>query len=232
MSRKSLKILLLTAMMLSVFSCAPVPTPQEKGPPPAQNLLGSTDELQLVAELSLNLVKKYGGDNVLVILGVDNTLLAGQEIPCTPNNIVRPLQADASAQVSRMQDAGLRVIAMTKRSPDCQDQTLQELADNGFDFSTSAWPLVGSSGSSLASDQVRVSVAYRSGVYFTGDQDKGAMLTRLLQNSAVPEPVLLVLVDSRQNDLNSVMKQFSYTTTKVQAWRYTRTEPVDVAQQR
>ena len=230
MSRKSLRILPLTALLLSAFACAPVPTPQEKGPPPAQNLLGSTDELQLVTELSLNLAKKYGGDKVLVILGVDNTLLAGQEIPCTPNNIVRPLQEDASAQVGRMQDAGLRVIAMTTRSPDCQEQTLSELAKNGFDFTTSAWPVAEGYAAAMSRDTHSAPVAYRDGVYFTGQQDKGAMLTELLQQSAIPEPVLLVLVDSRQSGLNSVMRQFSYTSTKVQAWRYTRTEPVEVAQ--
>ena len=38
-------------------------------PPPAQNLLGATDELQLVVELALDLGKKYGGDRVLVATG-------------------------------------------------------------------------------------------------------------------------------------------------------------------
>ena len=230
MSLNSLKIFTLMALVLSVFACAPVPTPQEKGPPPAQNLLGATDELQLVTELSLNLAKKYGGDNVLVVLSVDNTLLAGQEIPCTPNNIVRPLQEDSSAQVARMQDAGLRVIAITTRSADCQEQTLQELADNDFDFAASAWPLAEGSETSIAEESASEPVVYRDGVYFTGKQDKGAMLSGLLQKSSVPEPVLLVLVDSHQNSLNSVMKRFSYTAIKVQAWRYTRTEPVKVAQ--
>ena len=48
-------------------------------PPPAQNLLGATDELQLVVELALDLGKKYGGDRVLVALDIDNTLLAMEQ---------------------------------------------------------------------------------------------------------------------------------------------------------
>jgi hypothetical protein len=77
MSIKSLKTIVLSVIVGALVACAAAPqTPKPKPPPPAQNLLGSTDELQLVAELSLDLAKTYGGDQVLVVLDIDNTLLA------------------------------------------------------------------------------------------------------------------------------------------------------------
>ena len=48
------------------------------------------------------------------------------------------------------------------------------------------------------------------------------MLKGLLDESGAPYPTLIVLADREQNDLNAVMKAFSFSSTKVQAWRYTR----------
>jgi hypothetical protein len=47
-------------------------------------------------------------------------------------------------------------------------------------------------------------------------------LKAFLGKSDEPLPTLIVMVDSEQSNLNSVMKKFSRTETKVHAWRYTR----------
>ena len=131
-SRIQIHAWLFAFAMLS--GCA-APEPADPGPPPPQNLIGSTDELQLVTELSLNLAKEYGGESILVVLGVDRTLLTkNANFECDPvsRDAVLPTQADAPEQVRRMQSAGLRVIALTGRSPDCSAQTFRELAGLGF----------------------------------------------------------------------------------------------------
>jgi len=80
MTIKSLNVLALSASIFLLSACAPAPTAKEPpAPPPPASLLGTTDELQLVTELSLDLAKTYGGDKVLVVLDIDNTLLAMEQ---------------------------------------------------------------------------------------------------------------------------------------------------------
>ena len=118
MLNKSLRAFSL-AVSLQVFTgCAPVQTPDADAPPAPQNLLGSTDELQLVTELSLDLAEMYGADHVLVVLEIDNTLLLVEQGAECPENARGPAQADAAQQIRRMQDAGMKVIVMTSRGPD------------------------------------------------------------------------------------------------------------------
>jgi hypothetical protein len=217
-------------LVLSVVAfagCAPVQ--QSEGPPPPQNLLGSTDRLQLVAELSIDLANRYGGSQVLVVLEIDNTLLAmEQEAECS-EAVMRPSQADAAKQVRRMQDAGLKVIVLTSRGPACRMQTLRELSRNSFNFQTSAWPPQSGYPEAFLPEAGGRPVIYQDGVFFAAGQDKGLMLETLLEKSGAPYPVLIVLADNRQDNLNQVMKAFSWSSTKVHAWRYTAGDPAAAA---
>lgn len=244
MSNKPLKILILAVAMAAFAGCtsAPPPEPEKQEPPPPQNLLGSTDELQLVTELTIDLAKQYGGERILVALEVDGTLLApgpdldaGQRAalddagPCSPllaesfaKPVLQPVQANAADQVQRMQDAGLRVIAFSQRGPDCLSSTLAQLDGNGISFRGSAWTLADGAAGSYRPAGADRPVLYRDGVFLGDGQDKGLMLKALLERSGSPFPVLIVLVDQSQDNLNAVMKEFSWTSTKVHAWRYTR----------
>ena len=216
---------------LAVFAACAAPEPADPGPPPPQNLIGTTVELQLVTELSLNLAKEYGGESVLVVLEIDRTLLSMDPYPsCDPasHDAVRPTQADAAGQIRRMQEAGLRVIALTGRGPDCSTQTFRELSANGFDFAPSGWPPDGGYPDPFLPEGGNRAVMYQEGVFLTDGQDKGVMLKLLLEKSAVSYPRLIVMADAEQSDLNSVMKAFSWTPTKVHAWRYTRDDSVEV----
>lgn len=194
--------------------------PAPEGPEPPQNLLGTTDELQLITELSIDLAKKYGGDQVLVVLGLEDTLLATRgdsNASCSGNrHSILPMQDDASRQVQRMQDAGLRVIAMTSRGADCLDITVQELDSNGFDFQASGFP----AGFSFASSDGLLS--YDQGIFFTTGQGEGPALKQLVESAGQPYPALLVVADNRQKHLNSVMKSFSTSAIKVHTWKYAR----------
>lgn len=233
LSSKSLRITGLTLALAVVAGCASVQTQEAPpGPPPAQNLIGSTDELQLVTELSLNLAEKYGSEHVLVVLALDNTLLnvPANADPCELDSL--PLtQDDAPDQIGRMQDAGLKVIVLTSREPECRKQTLNQLSDNGLDFSGSAWPTQSGFPDVFIPAGGSRSVSYQDGVFLSAGQDRGMVLENLLKKAGEPYPTLIVMADENQDNLNAVMKAFSWTSTKVHAWRYTREPAVTMAQE-
>jgi len=226
MLNKSLRAFSLGVSLLAIAGCATVQTPETNAPSPAQNLLGSTDELQLVTELSINLADRYGGDHVLVVLEIDNTLLAVERDTGCPESALRPAQADAAQQVRRMQDAGLKVIVMTSRRPDCRTQILRELSRNDFNFQSSAWPPQGGYPEPFLPEGGDRPVTYEDGIFLTSGQDKGLMLKALLEKTGDSVPALIVMVDQKQDNLNAVMKEFSWTGTKIHAWRYTREDSV------
>jgi hypothetical protein len=226
MSNKSLLVFGLSVSLLAFAGCTPVQTKEDDAPPPPQNLLGSTDELQLVTELSLGLAKQYGGGHVLVVLEIDNTLLLAEKGAECPEGTMRLTQEDASKQVSRMQDAGMKVIVLTSRGPECRVQTLQELNRNDFSFQASAWPPQGGYPEPFLPEGGVRPVVYEDGVFFTSGQDKGLMLKALLEKTGNSDPVVIVMVDHKQDNLNDVMRAFSWTDTKVHAWRYTREDTV------
>jgi len=241
MYHKSLRAFGLAVSLVVLAGCPSQTQQIAPEPEPPQNLLGSTDELQLVVELSIDLAAKYGGDRVLVALEIDNTLLTmEQENPCSPKpapgllegqnvqpqaSAIRPTQADAAEQVRRMQDAGLKVIVLSSREPECRLQAFEELNRNGFSFSSSAWPPQSGYPEAFIPEGGAHPVMYEEGVFLAAGQDKGLMLKALLDKAGDAYPVLIIMVDPKRENLNAVMKVFSFSGTKVHAWRYTREVP-------
>ena len=213
--------------LLILSACAaPAPEPAP-GPKPPRNLIGSTDQLQLVAELSLDQARQYGSEKLLVVMEIDQTLLkvANSEdnpSPCSPayDGPVQPIQTDSPKQLQRIQDAGIKVILMTSRPPDCWNKTAAQLHEAGFDPSLSSWPPGGYPDLFQLSEGAP-SVRYAEGVFYIDGQDKGEMLRALIEKSGAPMPILILVVDHEQKSLNSVMKAFSMQTTKTHAWLYT-----------
>jgi len=258
MKRNFLLLTVLAALLFVVSACAAAPAPQAPAPkpppPPPQNLLGTTDELQLVTELALEMAKLYGGENVLVVLDIDNTLLAmeqglgsdqwyywqkalEEEQPCSEQLVndllqaqgalyfasaMQPVQPNAAEQVQRIQEEGLKVIALTSRGPEYRLSTFRELRRNGFRFWPSAWPPAGGYAEAFVPQGGTRQARYEDGVFMTAGQDKGVMLRALLDKSGQPYPTLIIVVDDKQEYLNQVMSAFSWSGTPVQAWRYTR----------
>ena len=215
---------LLPAACLLLAGCAQTPV-APPGPPPPQNLLGSTDELQLVTELSINLAKDYGTDKVLVVLEIDDTLLTAESgNACNPTgtSAVELTQPDAAAQIQRIQQTGMKVMVLTSRGPGCSQQTLDDLRNNNFNFSASSLPLQSGYAEPWIPEGGNRPVLYTDGILFTAGQNKGTMLNALLEKTGQPYPMLIVIVDSNQKDLNAYMGKFSHTNTKVHTWRYER----------
>ena len=226
MQNNSLRAFGLAVSLLVFAGCATVQAPEADVSPAPQNLLGSTDELQLVTELSINLTDKYGGDRVLVVLDIDHTLLVMKQDTECPEGALGPAQADAAKQVRRMQDAGMKVIVMTSRGPGCRTQTFRELSRNDFSFQASAWPPQSGYPEPFLPEGGVYPVIYQDGVFLVSGQDKGLMLKALLEKTGASNPTVIVMVDQKQDNLNAVMKEFSLTSTKVHAWRYTREDSV------
>jgi hypothetical protein len=271
MDVRFLRIFFVVVIMAVLSACASAPAQKTGGtsakaapktaPPPAQNLLGTTDELQLIAELSLDLANTYGGSNVLVVLDIDNTLLAMEQDlgsdqwynwqkkmsethPCSDlvvgdriaatgalyyASAMRPTQPNAAEQVRRIQDAGVKVIAVTSRGAGYRLSTFRELRRNGFSFWPSAWPPQRGLEQPLMPEGFKYPVVYEDGVAFVSGQDKGVALKALLDRSGLTPPALIVAVDDKQENLNALMRAFSWTPTKIQAWRYTREDDVVAA---
>lgn len=141
---------------------------------------------------------------------------------------MRPTQADAAAQVARLQDAGLIVIAVTSRGPDYSLQTFRELRRNGISFWPSALPPARGYSELFTPDGATYATLYQDGVFLTAGQHKGAMLSDLLRRSGAAAPAVIVAADDKAENLRSVMETFEDSGTFVHAWRYSR-EDANVA---
>jgi len=220
------KILGFAVSVLLVAGCASVQTQEPATKPPPQNLLGSTDQLQLVVELSLDLAIKHGTEHLLVVLALDDLLLTEGKGTAWATRSVRTVEDNAAQQVERLQDAGIKVIVLSQRGPQALNQTVLELQQNNFNFQRSAWPPQAGYSQPFTPQGADHPVAYQNGVFLTAGQDNGIMLQALLEKSSAAEPVLMIIADKKQSNLNKVMKAFSWTNTKVHAWLYTRETPV------
>ena len=134
---------------------------------------------------------------------------------------MRRTQVDGADQVRIIQDQGLKVIALTARGMDYQLQTFRELRRNKFSFSYSAiGPAGGYSEPFVPVENGRPSL-YEDGVFLTAGQHKGQMLFALLEKTDTPMPVVIVMVDDKQKNLDAVKETFSTLDVPVHAWRYT-----------
>jgi hypothetical protein len=241
-----LKTVFLACSLLLLGACASVP--------PTQNQNVRTEELAMFSSAAIQLGDLYGNNQVLVVLDIDNTLLAmeqglgsdqwyywqkalAKEDPCSGQLLVgrfnvqgaiffasamRPTQPDAAEQVRRMQDAGLRVIAVTSRGSDYRLQTFRELRRNNFSFWESALPPTRGFPDDFVPEGAARPVRYEEGVFLTSGQHKGDMIKALLAKTNTPAPKIIIMADDKRENLQAVMEAFRGTGTAVHAWRYTR----------
>ncbi len=135
---------------------------------------------------------------------------------------MRPTQADAAELVQRLQDDGLKVIALTSRGPDFRLATFRELRRNGFSFYASAiGPERGYPEVFVPAGGTR-DARYEDGVFMTAGQNKGTMLRALLDKTGTPWPAVIVMADDKERNLRAVMETFQGSGTTVHAWRYSR----------
>ena len=141
---------------------------------------------------------------------------------------MRPTQPDAALQVSRLQDAGLTVIALTSRGPEFDLQTFRELRRNGISFWPSALPPARGFPARFIPEGGKREALYQEGVFLTAGQHKGAMLKALLDKTGAASPAVIVLADDKAENPQVMMETFKGSGTAVHAWRYSR-EDANVA---
>jgi len=141
---------------------------------------------------------------------------------------MRPTQPDTALQVSRLQDAGLTVIALTSRGPEYSLQTFRELRRNGISFWSSALPPARGFPDWFVPEGGERDALYQDGVFLTAGQHKGVMLKALLTKTGAASPALIVLADDKAENLQAIMETFEGSGTAVHAWRYSR-EDANVA---
>jgi FMN phosphatase YigB (HAD superfamily) len=246
MNRRSRYRKISTALLLSLWlsACATLPPATiERATDDLADV--SRDAVELAAEFGRDRVLVvFDIDNTLLAmeqgLGSDQWYdwqkRLSEEDPCGPATVadrfavqgamyfasaMRPTQPDAAEQVRSLQNAGLRVIALTSRGTDYRLQTFRELRRNGYDFRRSAlppaagWPddFTPARGSRLA--------RYEDGVFLTAGQHKGDMLQNLIELTNTTPPSVVVMVDDKQKNLDAVIETMTANGVAVRAWRYT-----------
>jgi hypothetical protein len=135
---------------------------------------------------------------------------------------MRLTQPDAPEWVGRLQDQGIKVIALTSRGSSFRLQTFRELRRNGFSFYSSAiGPMQGYAEEFVPAGGSRPA-RYEDGVFLTAGQHKGAMLKALLDKTGSAYPAVIVMADDKERNLQAVLETFEDEETKVHAWRYGR----------
>jgi hypothetical protein len=167
----------------------------------------------------------------------------GEKMPCSPMLVsdrfrvqgalyfagaMRPTQPDGPEQVRRMQEAGLKVIAVTSRGPGYRLQTFRELRRNGISFWPGALPPQRGWPENFLPEGGDRESRYEDGVFLTAGQDKGVMIQALLNRSETPWPAVVVLADDKPFSIDEVMGAFEGSDTAVVGWRYSR-EDANVA---
>jgi len=205
----------------------------------------TADALQLIERTDRkNILVVFDIDNTILAmeqgLGSDSWYEwqknLSEEDPCNPHYVgdrfaaqgalyfasaMRRTQEDGADQVRAIQDQGLKVIALTARGMDYQLQTFRELRRNNFSFSYSAiGPAGGYIDAFVPVENGRPSL-YEDGVFLTAGQHKGQMLLALLEKTDTPMPVVIVMVDDKQKNLDAIKETFSALGIPVHSWRYT-----------
>jgi hypothetical protein len=135
---------------------------------------------------------------------------------------MRQTQADAALQLRRLQQAGLKVIALTSRGPEYRLQTFRELRRNGMSFWPSALPPQAGFTEPFIPEGGSRFARYEDGVFLTAGQHKGAMLDALLKRTGTPLPAAIVMVDDKAGNIDAIRETFEGSEAVVRTWRYTR----------
>jgi len=142
---------------------------------------------------------------------------------------MRPTQPDAAQQVQRLQDAGLKVIALTSRGPEYRLQTFRELRRNEISFWSSALPPQRGYPDTFLPDNGLRPARYEEGVFLTAGQHKGAMLKALLAKTGTPAPTVIVFADDKAQNLQDMMETYEGSGIAIHAWRYSREDDIVAA---
>jgi hypothetical protein len=246
-------------LVLFLTACAAAPDSKQAGLPSSQMIESSDlGDVRQSAEQLARLVGKdqvlviYDLDNTLLAmeqdLGSDQWYYWQKQLKdadrCDPRVVasllsaqgalyfasaMRPTQSDGPAIVRSLQDQGFKSIIITSRGPEFAAVSFRELRRNGFDFRASAIGPSRSDAIEFKPEADSRNTRYEDGVHLTAGQNKGEMLLALLGQSETPLPRAIVMADDKAENLQHVLDALAGRESTVQAFRYSREDPVVAA---
>ena len=102
-----------------------------------------------------------------------------------------PVEQTTPAYIKSMQEKGILIIALTARSDEIKDRTLQQLAAMGIDFSNSSFML------EPFEETVPCKYSYKNGIIFCHGNDKGKVL-KLVLEKVNHKPIKVIMMDDKE----------------------------------
>ncbi|MES2503509.1 MAG: DUF2608 domain-containing protein [Myxococcota bacterium] len=112
---------------------------------------------------------------------------------------VKAIEAITAAEIRKLQNKGLTVMALTARSTLSLESTLKQLKSVNVDFSKTAWPKV-----EIVEPTFEKS-NFQHGVFLSGDRPKGELFGSYFKLNLVKQmPKTIILVDDLKTNLESM----------------------------
>lgn len=206
----------------------------------------SHDKYGIHTASSISEVQEYAkkhGLPKLVVFDVDNTLIEStrqialdpsvngflrKQFPENSEEVIRAIQSqvpwklceeNTSEVVKFFQDRNVKIIGVTKRSPQIKENVHLQLKNNGIDLSRS--PLVPTEFLDNAQLQIDEGLYYNEVLY--AENDKGSALKALFQKIQWDwQDEAIYFVDDRKSHLSDYIKQFA-NESQMTAFEYTYT---------
>ncbi len=213
--------------------------------------------MQPIAQRIRQQIQRHGVDQLLIVLDIDNTLLASNHqlgsqawtnwqeeliresspLAVTDNfsrlyqimntlytmGHMSPPEPQIPTMLKQLQNAGVKVIALTARGPDMRSATEREMLRNGYDLRQSSIHQ-GAPGTYLPDLPSPRAVSFQNGIYMTAGQHKGRMLIDLLKKTG-QRFKSLVFVDDSQKNVDHMDEAFNQYGIDGYSFRYGKMDP-------
>ncbi len=135
---------------------------------------------------------------------------------------MHPVQNDAAAIITELQQNGFPVLVLTARGMDYQLETLRELNRNEMAFESLSHKLSGGL-EFMPADAARA-VLYRQGVLMVAGQHKGLMLQALYAELGLPLPRAVVMADDSRQNLTDMQETLTDAEIPHRLFRYSKAD--------
>ena len=134
------------------------------------------------------------------------------------------IEDDVPNTVSKWQDKGLTVMALTSRSPNYRYATEREMVRNQFDMTRTALKAKGSDELPIYVDNPKRPLSYINGIMMTTGMNKGTMLDYILDKTGQSFSSVVFIDDSQKNITNMEKAYKDDASIDMNIFHYTKVE--------
>jgi hypothetical protein len=134
------------------------------------------------------------------------------------------IEDDVPNTVSKWQDKGLTVMALTSRSPNYRYATEREMVRNQFDMTRTALKAKGSDELPIYIDNPKRPLSYINGIMMTTGMNKGTMLDYILDKTGQSFSSVVFIDDSQKNITNMEKAYKDDASIDMNIFHYTKVE--------